>query len=53
MTLKSIAAELNEIQLRIDEIQGAIDGLLDRIVNKPPKPEAPAKPKKNKGKAKP
>jgi hypothetical protein len=48
MTKSEIAATLNEIQLSIDEVQGAIDGLLDRLVNKP-KPKAPAKSKKAKG----
>jgi hypothetical protein len=47
MTKKEIAAELNGIQLDIDAIQGAIDALLDRIVNNP-KPKAPAKPEKKK-----
>jgi hypothetical protein len=48
MTKSEIAATLNEIQLSIDEVQGAIDGLFDRLVNKP-KPKAPAKSKKAKG----
>jgi hypothetical protein len=50
VTQKDIAAEINAIQLDIDTIQGAIDALLDKIVGKSPKPEAPAKPKKKQGK---
>jgi hypothetical protein len=49
VTQKEIAATLNAIQLDIDIIQGAIDGLLDRIVGKP---QAPAKSTKKKTKAK-